>query len=117
MRRLRVFFFLLLSCALPLQAYALFAVPKVPCPMEGMGMMDIVEAAAMHDCCNDAETTAKTGKPCKTVQPCQSAGQYLPFADLDVPVQSLTTSVRFPHPTDVNFSFDPAATWRPPAQL
>ncbi len=117
MRRLRVFLFMLLSVALPLQGYASFSVPKPSCPMEQMGVMDMADTDAMHDCCNDAETAAKTGKPCKTAQPCQSVVQFLPFSGLDILSQELATSVRFPHLADVLFSFDPAATWRPPAQL
>ncbi|MHB1144802.1 MAG: hypothetical protein ACYCZS_07880 [Thiobacillus sp.] len=115
MRRLRVLFFLLLSIAVPLQGYAHFAVPKVPCPMEQTSMMDSADAVAMHDCCNDAETAAKTGSPCKSAQPCQSAGLFLPFPEREVLSQSLASSVRFPQRADSLFSFDPAATWRPPA--
>ena len=117
MRRLRVFLFLLLSIALPVQGYAQFVVPKMPCPMEQMAKMDGAEAAAMHDCCNDAETAAKTGKPCKSAQPCQSAGQFLLFSALGVLPQDQAPSVRFPHLADILFSFEPAATWRPPVQL
>lgn len=117
MRRLRVFLFLLISIALPLQGYAHFVVPKVPCPMEPMAMMGIADAAAMHHCCNDAKTAEKTGKPCKSAQPCQSTGQFLPFSELEALPQGLASSVRFPHLADTLFSFDPAATWRPPTQL
>lgn len=117
MRFIRVFLFVLLSIALPVQGYAHFVVPKVPCPMEPMAMMDMADAAAMHDCCNDAETAGKTGKPCKSAQPCQSVGQFLPFPELDALPQGLVSSVRFPHLADSLTSFDSAATWRPPAQL
>jgi hypothetical protein len=84
--------------------------------MTAVGETTRAESPAMHDCCNDAETAAKTGKPCKGAQPCPSAGQFLPFSDLAVIPQERAPSVRFPHPADVNISFDPAATWRPPAQ-
>ncbi len=82
-----------------------------------MGMMDMAETGAMDDCCNDADTAAKTGKTCKTPQPCQSVGQALPFAELDFLTQDLATSVRFPRLADIAFNFDPAVTWRPPAPL
>ncbi|OYX29364.1 MAG: hypothetical protein B7Z03_09095 [Hydrogenophilales bacterium 32-62-9] len=85
--------------------------------MEPSAMMDMADAAAMHDCCNDAETAAETGKPCKSAQPCQSVGQFLPFASPDVLPQNLASSVRYPRLADTPFTFDPAATWRPPAQL
>jgi len=116
MRRFRVFLFLLLSIAVPLQGYAHFALPKAPCPMEQMAMMDAADAAA-HDCCNDAETAAKTGKACKSGQPCQSVGSLFPVTGLGDLPHVLATSARFPRLADITFSFDPAATWRPPAQL
>jgi len=80
-------------------------------------MMDMADAAAMHNCCNDAETAAKTGQPCKSGQACQSAGQFLPFSTFGVLPQDEAPPVRFPHLADTVLSFDPAATWRPPAQL
>ena len=116
MRRLRVFLFLLLSTALPLQGYAHFASPKLPCPMEQMAMMEAADAGAMDDCCNDAETAAQTGKPCKSGQPCQSVAQFLLFPEWDGVPQRITSSVRFPRLADIPITFDPAATWRPPAQ-
>ncbi|HEY9147044.1 hypothetical protein [Thiobacillus sp.] len=79
--------------------------------------MDMTGAGAMHDCCNDAKTAAKTGKPCKSAQPCQSAGQILPISELDVLPQDIALAVRFPRFADITFTFDPAATWRPPTQL
>lgn len=117
MRRLRVFLFVLLSIALPLQGYAHFAAPKPPCPMEQMGVMDMSDTRVMHDCCNDAETAAKTGKPCKTAHPCHSSVQFLPFSEWDVVSQDMASAFHFPLLADILFSFDPAATWRPPAQL
>lgn len=117
MRLIRTLIFFFLAMAVPLQGYANFVVPKVPCPMDEMAMIDMVDADAMHECCNDAETAAKTGKPCKSAQPCQSVGQLLPFLELKVLPQDLASSVRFPRLAGVTFTFDPAATWRPPAQL
>lgn len=124
MRRFRVFLLFVLSVALPLQGYAYFAAPHVPCPMTEMGEMAHEDSpamahadSAMHDCCNDADTAEKTGKPCKPAQPCSSAGQFLPFSNLAVIPQERAPSVRFPHLADIAISFDPAATWRPPAQL
>jgi len=117
MRYFRVGLFFLLSLVIPLQGYAHFVVPKLPCPMEQMEMMNISDISTMHDCCNDADTAKKTGKACKTVQPCASVGQALPFSELGVLSQLPASSVRFPRLADVSFSFDPAATWRPPAQL
>lgn len=116
MRYFRTFLFVLLSFALPLQGYAHFVVPKVPCPMEPMAMMDMADADAMHDCCNDADTAAKTGKPCKLAQYCQSVGQFLPIEEWVALPLGTISSVRFPRHADTVTSFDPAATWRPPTQ-
>lgn len=116
MRRLRVFLFLLLSIVVPLQGYAHVALPEACCPTERMAMTD-AEVEAVHDCCDDADTAAKTGKTCKAGQFCQSMGSLFPFSGIDVLAQELAPSIRFPHLADIPFSFDPAATWRPPAQL
>lgn len=116
MRLIRTLLFIWLSIALPLQGYASFALPKPHCPMAST-MMDMTDADAMHDCCNDAKTAAKTGKPCKPAQPCQSMGQFFPIMELGVLPQASASSIRFPHFVDITFSFDPAATWRPPTQL
>src|SRR3569623_2914636 len=116
MRLFRTFLFILLSVALPIQGYANLALPKRHCPMES-ATMNKTDADAMHDCCNDAKTAAKTGKPCKPAQPSQSMGQFFPITEQGVLPQASASSVRFPHFVDITFSFDPAATWRPPTQL
>lgn len=117
MRHLRLILFVLLSLAIPVQGFAQFVQPQIPCPME-LGAMDMsADMGLMHDCCNDPETAAKTGQPCKTVQPCPSPGQLLPFAEVEVLQQERAASVRFPQLADILFSFDPAATWRPPTPL
>ncbi|MBN8760227.1 hypothetical protein [Thiobacillus sp. 65-1402] len=116
MRRLRVFLFLLLSIAVPLQGYAHFAQPLVPCPMGAAAMMALVDADAAHDCCEDAETAAKTGKTCKSGQPCQTGGQHFSVYTSGLLPQEPVPATRFPHIAADMFSFDPAAAWRPPAQ-
>jgi hypothetical protein len=116
MRRLRVFLFLLLSLAVPLQGYAHFAQPLVPCPMEITAMMAMVDADAAHDCCD--ESGSQTGKTCKSGQPCQTGGQHFSvFSTLDVLSQEPVPATRFPRIAANMFSFDPAAAWRPPAQF
>lgn len=115
MRRLRVFLFLLLAIAVPLQGYAHFAQPLVPCPMEDTAMMAMVDADAAHDCCDDAESGSQTGKACKSGQPCQSGGQHFSVSTLGVLPQMPVPATRFPRIAAFTFSFDPAATWRPPA--
>lgn len=117
MRRLRLILFLLLSLAIPVQGLAQFALQQKACPMELAAMDMPADMSLMHDCCNDPETAAKTGQPCKTLQSCSSPGQLLFFADIAVLQQERVASVRFPQLAEALFSSDPAATWRPPAQL
>lgn len=117
MRHLRQLLFVLLSLAIPAQGFAQFVQQQTPCPMTQEVLDLSADMGLMHDCCNDPETAAKTGQPCKTVQPCPSPGQFLPFAGIEVLPQERAASVRFPQLADTLFSFDPAATWRPPAQL
>lgn len=117
MRRLRVFLFLLLSLAVPLQGYAHFAQPLVPCPMEAAAMMALVDADAAHDCCEDSESGPQSEKACKSGQPCQTGGQHFSaFFTLDVLPQEPVPATRFPRIAADMFSFDPDAAWRPPAQ-
>lgn len=111
MRRFRTILFLLLSIAVPLQGYAHFAQPAAHCPMAQAAMMDAAAGAA-HDCCSDADPAGKT---CKSGHACQSVGSVLPVAGLGDLPHDLAPSVRFPHLADIAFTFDPAATWRPPA--
>ncbi len=119
MHRLRVFLFLLLAIAIPLQGYAQFAQPLMHCPMQAaavMGdsaMMAIADAAA-HDCCDDADPA---GKVCKSGQPCQSVGLHFALPALGVLPQVATPATRFPRVAMRAVFFDPAATWRPPAQF
>lgn len=113
MHRLRLFFFLLLALTVPLQGYAYFAQPLVPCPMEDSAMMAMADAAT-HDCCDDAEPA---GKVCKSGQPCHSGGQHFSSPMPAVLPQVTVPATRFPRVTMRTASFDPAATWRPPAQF
>lgn len=114
MRRLRVVLFLLLSLAVPLQGYAHFAQPLVPCPMEGSGMMALTDAAAAHDCCDEPESS---GAPCKSSHLCQTGGQHFSAVTLAVLPQEQVTATHFPHVAADIPSFDPPTAWRPPAQF
>lgn len=113
MHLLRVFLFLLLAIAVPLQGYAQFAQPQAHCPMEPAALMAMADAAA-HDCCDDADPAGKT---CKSGQPCQSVGQHFAVPALGVLLQVAAPATRFPSVATRSVSFDPAATWRPPAQF
>ena len=111
MRRLRVFLFLLLSIAVPLQGYAHFAQPLVPCPMEDAAMIAMVDADTAHDCCDESSSQA-----CKAGKPCQTGGQHFSVSTFGLLPQEPVPATRFPHIAADMFSFDPAAAWRPPAQ-
>lgn len=123
MRMFRLFLLMLLCLAVPLQGIANVHMLSAPCPMEQsdpmaqkMQMADMdAQAMADHDCCNDAETVAKTGKMCKMGQDCPVSALYPASlaASLSLPVApaavhpSLVLSVR---------SFDASSVWRPPAR-
>jgi len=111
MRRLRVFLFLLLSIAVPLQGYAHFAQPLVPCPMEDTAMMAMVDVDAAHDCCDESGSQA-----CKAGQPCQTGGQHFSVATFGRRPREAVPTTRFPRSASDMFPFDPAAAWRPPSQ-
>lgn len=87
---------------------------KEPCPMEqGMhgGVMDDFGGAS--DCCNDAETAAKTGKLCKTGQEC-SLSQLFPLISRQLPNQiPLATTPRVAGKLS-SPSFNLPDIWRPP---
>lgn len=116
MQKIRLFLLLILCLAIPLQGFAAAVAFEPPCPMEMTSDGDTAAVSAMHDCCNDADTVAKTGKACKTGQKCPSGGQYLAFPPV---MHSFTSSASdrlsliapFPH------AFTPSGVWRPPTQF
>lgn len=85
------------------------------CPMEFVsGETSAAEAiGATSDCCNDAETTAWTGKPCKTDSVCNAAGVCtLSSMGAGFPAArqaDLLAAVLTPL-----FSLDRFEVWRPP---
>lgn len=68
---------------------------------------------ALDDCCNDADTAAKTGDPCKTGQSCTPMGA---FADVSLHAKTPYSSSTVPALTGVLFmpSADQSSIWRPP---
>lgn len=105
-------FFLCLTVAF--QGIANAHVFKHPCPMEQgaqVMMMDALDGA--DDCCNDAETAAKTGKLCKTGQ---AGNLSSPFAvtSFQAPMQLPVSSPLVPMAKFTPLSFDPSGVWRPP---
>lgn len=75
-----------------------------------------IAAADLPDCCNDAETFARTGEPCKPGQDCSVASIALPSGLL--PVRSAPPSLE---PVAWLTAVAPpgvvALPWRPPASL
>ena len=109
---------LLVCLALAFQGVAHARIVDPPCPMQ-QPMHDAFDAStqAQHDdCCNDADTTAKTGKACKTGAQCQSTSACLPLASPSGPM--LLASAPQPRieerlaPADSTHS-----VWRPPALI
>jgi hypothetical protein len=109
----------MLCLAIPLQGIAGIAVIKTSCPMKQMSVDTMSTSAmtpAMPDCCNDANTFAKTGKACKSGQQCQSNN---PFSALILNYQFSTSvqTVHLPHAVTAIHSLDPSSVWRPPSQI
>lgn len=116
---MRTFLLLILCLAIPLQGFAALAAFEPPCPMESPTTVDATDVADVpmaHDCCNDADTFAKTGKVCKTGQECQSGSQGALFM-LKTDFAPPRHSVRFSLIALSVYSFDPSGLWRPPSQL
>lgn len=84
------------------------------CPMEQAAHMDGMDhSIAGADCCNDAETAAKTGNPCKTYKNC-SVSTLVIFSSspslkhFSIKVGSTLTGIPS-LPASIPFS-----VWRPP---
>lgn len=119
MRLFRLILLCVLSLTIPLQGIAGVPMAASPCPMEQEMMAmsaDMGHEAAMEqDCCNDADTFAKTGKMCKTGQDCQVLSQFPAFARPSFPL--LTADI--PHYSSIVLSvrsFDASSVWRPPTR-
>lgn len=110
---MRVFLTFLLCFALALHGNANAHVFKQPCPMEQGAPIAMDMSGSAGDCCNDADTAAKTGKLCKTGQTCSVPAA---FATASLPLQEpiLGSSCLVPTARLVTLSFDPPAVWRPP---
>ena len=110
----------LVSLGLSLQGLAGVRAAEAPCPM----MQDAAESTESsatqgdmsHDCCNDAATFAKTGKPCKTDLPCQTLSQASQSAYSHV-LFAPAAGPTIPFPDRVIRPHDPSPVWRPPALI
>jgi len=119
---LRTLLVCLLLVSLPLQAMTPKETNRAPCPMaHAMGSMAMdADHGTMPqqtpDCCEDAETLARTGQLCKPGQDCQAS-------QLSIPLQQPVTG---PHavappaqqaPPPIWSPLALNAIWRPPLHL
>ncbi len=112
-RPMRAFLTFLLCFAVALHGNANAHVFKQPCPMEQGAPIAMDMSGAAGDCCNDADTAAKTGKLCKTGQSC-SVPVVGAIASLPLPALIVAASCPVPTARLVTLSFDLVAVWRPP---
>lgn len=87
---------------------------KEPCPMEqGMHAAMMDDSGGAGDCCNDAETAAKTGKVCKTGQEC-SLSQMFTLISHQLPAQRPLATTPKVACTVSSPSVNLPDIWRPP---
>lgn len=104
-----------LCLMLALQGAVQASVVEKPCPMKRAGHAHAMHAGhTAHNCCNDADTAAKTGKACKTGQACSAAGAWLTsWQDLPLCQPSIVSLVSSFQPFVLRI--DSGGRWRPPA--
>jgi hypothetical protein len=84
--------------------------------MEQMASDDSMSPSETHDCCNDADTFAKSGKACKSGQECQSNNHYSAVI-LSHLMPAPIELVLFPRVEFSLYSFDRPNVWRPPSRI
>jgi hypothetical protein len=112
---MRIFIVLLLLLSVAFQSIAATHVFEPPCPMEAdmhSGMM--ADTGTPGDCCNDADTAAKTGKLCKNAQNC-SPSQVFTLASFTALVDVPFSALPAPMANDFAPPPTPGDIWRPPA--
>ena len=111
---MRAFMAFLLCLTIAFQGIANAHAFEQPCPMEqGTHAVMLDAPAVAHDCFNDADTAAKTGKLCKSGQEC-SVSHAFAVSPLTV-ASHAPASCRIATTADLAPpSFDPSAVWRPP---
>ncbi len=121
MPKIRMFLLALCCLSIPLQGMASIHLLLAPCPLENaelMAQQQSAEAGAQmvagHDCCNDAETFAKSGHLCKTGQDCTIPALYLGNYAGSLSLRAFQAT-SYPWLANSLRSFDSANVWRPPA--
>lgn len=109
-RYLRCCLIFLISLALPFSGMAGIEAPTEPCPMKAMGMA-MMDDMGM-DCCNDMESPAEHGKPCKPGLECKTGGM-LQVSIIKPPV-TLSSPVAASVFSDFLPTQPPSGVWRPP---
>jgi hypothetical protein len=102
-----------------LQGFAGAISISADCPMEhasGHSMADTAQMGTSADCCNDAETFAKTGKLCKHGFSCPTASQ-IPASVPSLILIARGSANPIPVVDSEKSSFDPSFHWRPPALI
>lgn len=118
---MRLFLALILCLAIPFQGIARAHAIEPPCPMAqfaaDLSAADqVAHAMTMieHDCCNDADSVAKTGKLCKTGQECKVGQSVALAAPVRLTPDRVPTQVAAHLPALLPPSHPPSV-WRPPA--
>ena len=75
-----------------------------------------MDSAEVHDCCNDADTIAKTGKLCKADQDCQPVNPGM-INLMECRASAPVGIEKASPPSTIVLSFEPSATWRPPTSV
>lgn len=118
---IRRLLFILLCIGLTLQAPAVRALDKTPCPMEAtmqaMLAAGDLDPADLPDCCNDLETYAATGHLCKSGPDCGSTTTAIGLcAQPGAPNMAAVSAIAPAKPAPL-FAAPIAQPWRPPAGL
>lgn len=132
---MKLWLMLLLCFAIPLQGMASVRASHSPCSMEagsarqsvtGAGaaseardaqttlVADSAAASQVDDCCNDAESAAKSGQPCKTGQEC-SAPAFSLVSTMRVLAVTRSSATVPDSPAVLGPPGPPATVWRPPS--
>ena len=111
----RVFLVLLIGFLVAFQGIAAPRVSTLPCPMEHeQPASPMAMSAEEQHCCNDADTLAGSGQPCKTELPCGSSGSCL-FAPAGMASSPPLAGEPAGHPLLQLRSREPSSVWRPPS--
>jgi hypothetical protein len=111
---MRVLISIFLCLAVAFQGMAYAHAFELTCSMtQGHSEVAADHAVFSDDCCNDADTAAKTGQACKTGQSCTPLGT---FADALLEAKTPHPMASISQLTGVLFvpSADPSSIWRPP---